>query len=150
MAEMRNLVLKVVDYSTAATEIQAIRQAVFQREQQVEPSLDFDGLDEIAFHVVAYQDDQLVGTARLRFLSDRLAKIERVAVLSTHRGQGIGQAVMEAAIAFLEQQGIAEIKLNAQVQTRSFYEKLGFQPRGEEFKEAGILHIEMYRSQNQN
>lgn len=149
-AAMQSPVLKVVAYAEAAAEIQAIRQAVFQREQNVESSLDFDGLDEAARHVVAYWDRQAIGTARIRFLSQELAKIERVAVLSSHRGRGVGKALVETAIAFLEQQGIADIKLNAQVQTKPFYQRLGFQPRGEEFAEAGILHVEMRRSSSKN
>lgn len=148
MAATQDLSLKVVQYLEAAAEIQAIRQAVFQKEQNVEPSLDFDGLDEVALHVIAYWRHQPVGTTRIRLLSNQIAKIERVAVLSDYRGQGVGKALMETAIAFLSQQAISEIKLNAQVQTISFYEKLGFQPYGEEFEEAGILHIEMRRSQN--
>lgn len=148
MAEMQDPVLKIVHYSEAAADIQAIRQAVFQTEQKVDPSDDFDGLDEMAWHVMAYWHDQPVGTTRIRILDQQLAKIERVAVLSTYRGQGIGQALMETAIAFLDQHPISDIKLNAQVQTKSFYQKLGFQPRGEVFEEAGILHIEMHRSQN--
>lgn len=148
MAERQDPVLKIVHYSEAAADIQAIRQAVFQTEQKVDPSHDFDGLDEMAWHVMAYWNDQPVGTTRIRILDQQLAKIERVAVLSTYRGQGMGQALMETAIAFLDRHQISDIKLNAQVQTKSFYQKLGFQPRGKAFEEAGILHIEMRRSQN--
>lgn len=150
MTETQNPVLKIVHYSEAATDIQAIRQAVFQVEQKVDPSHDFDGLDEAALHVIAYWNHKPAGTVRIRILDKQFAKIERVAVLSTYRGQGMGQALMETAIAFLDQQHISDIKLNAQVQTKSFYKKLGFQPRGEEFEEAGILHIEMQRSQISN
>lgn len=147
MTAPQDLSLKVVQYLEAAPAIQSIRQAVFQDEQNVDSSLDFDGLDEESLHVVAYWKQQPIGTTRIRLLSDQLAKIERVAVLSSHRGQGIGKALMETAIAFLSQQNISEIKLNAQIQTKSFYEKLGFSPQGEEFEEAGILHIEMRRLQ---
>ena len=142
------LMLKIVRYAEAMGSIQAIRQTVFQTEQNVDPAIDFDGLDDAAFHVIADWNSQPIGTARIRLLGDRLAKIERVAVLSTHRGQGIGKALVETAIAFLDEQGILDIKLNAQVQTIAFYEKLGFAPQGEEFEEAGILHVEMRRSQN--
>lgn len=143
-----NLALTVVSYTEAVSAIQTIRQAVFQTEQCVDAALDFDGLDETALHIVAYWQQQPIGTARIRMLEERLAKLERVAVLSAYRGQGIGKALVEAAIAYLDQREIPAIKLNAQLQTKSFYEKLGFQPHGEEFEEAGILHIEMYRSKN--
>jgi predicted GNAT family N-acyltransferase len=142
---MNTLSFKAVSYAEAAAAIQAVRQAVFQVEQQIAPALDFDGLDTEALHLVAYLGAEAVGTARIRFLSDRLAKLERVAVLSDYRGQGIGAALVCAAIDALQQQHIAEIKLNAQRSSQGFYQKLGFEPQGSPFEEAGIPHIEMRR-----
>jgi predicted GNAT family N-acyltransferase len=149
MTSMSRLVLQIVRFQEAKSAIEAIRYQVFHVEQGVALEIDFDGLDEAAMHVVAYQDAQPVGTARIRMLTDRLAKVERVAVLSTYRGQGLGKALMETAIAYLDRQSVAEIKLNSQVHAKAFYEKLGFIPRGKEFDDAGILHIEMRRSLQQ-
>jgi predicted GNAT family N-acyltransferase len=140
---MGSLNLQIVSYAEAQSEIQQIRIVVFQQEQQVAPELEFDGEDEAATHLIAYQDEIPVGTARIRYLADHLAKIERVAVLAEYRGMGIGQQMMELAIAHIRQQGIPEIKINSQTHARLFYEKLGFSQRGAEFEEAGIPHIEM-------
>lgn len=137
--------LEITTYPEASSEIQAVRFAVFQVEQGVDVGLDFDGLDETAQHVVVFDQEVPIGTARIRYLSEQLAKIERVAVLSTYRKKGIGRHIMQAAIAFLDQQGIPEIKVHAQSNAVSFYEKLGFRVQGEEFYEAKILHIEMRR-----
>jgi predicted GNAT family N-acyltransferase len=142
---MSQLKLQIVRYSEAKAAIDPIRRAVFQEEQQVEAGLDFDGLDEAATQMLAYWEDQPVGTARIRYLSDRLAKIERVAVLVAYRGLGIGKQLMKGALDFLEKQGVPEAKINAQMQVKDFYEQLGFQQQGEPFYEAGILHVEMRR-----
>lgn len=138
--------LKVTAYTEALTDIQTVRQAVFQIEQGVEATLDFDGLDQDAQHVVVFENESPIGTARIRYLNQQLAKIERVAVLSAYRNKGIGSYIMRAAIDFLDQQGIPEIKIHAQSNTVPFYEKLGFQAQGEAFYEANILHIEMRRT----
>lgn len=138
-----NLSIQVVAYADAQADLQQVRYQVFQVEQQVAPDLEFDGEDEAATHLIAYWKGEPVGTARMRYLSDRLAKIERVAVLASHRGAGIGRQLMEVAIAHLHDQGIPEIKINAQTHARRFYERLGFEQRGDEFDEAGIPHIEM-------
>lgn len=140
------LVLKIVSYQEAESIIRSIRQAVFQVEQQVDPELDFDGLDALAVQVIAYWGGEPIGTARIRYLNEQLAKIERVAVLSSHRGKGIGKALVREAIAFLDSQNVPEIKLNSQLHAKDFYQKLGFIQKGEEFLEAGIPHIEMRRS----
>ncbi|HEY9699528.1 MAG TPA: GNAT family N-acetyltransferase [Trichocoleus sp.] len=142
---MSQLKLQIVRYNEAKTAIDPIRRAVFQEEQQVEAGLDFDGLDEAATQMLAYWEDQPVGTARIRYLSDRLAKIERVAVLAAYRGLGIGKQLMNGALDFLEKQGVPEAKINAQMQVKDFYEQLGFQQQGEPFYEAGLLHVEMRR-----
>ncbi|WAL62402.1 GNAT family N-acetyltransferase [Thermocoleostomius sinensis] len=143
---MDALVLEIVSYAEAASAVRFVRQAVFQQEQQIDPALDFDGLDELAQHVVAYNNTDPIGTARIRPLNDRSAKLERVAVLSAYRGRGVGKALTEAAIEFLRQQKFVEIRLNAQLHSKLFYQKLGFEPRGEEFEEAGIPHIQMWRA----
>jgi predicted GNAT family N-acyltransferase len=142
---MPDLVVKTVSYSEASADIQKIRQVVFQVEQGVDPALDFDGLDESSEHIVVYLDQLPIGTARLRYLSNQLVKIERVAVLAAYRGQGIGKQIMQTAIQFLDQNNIPVSKVHAQTHAASFYQKLGFEPQGEAFYEAEILHIEMKR-----
>ena len=140
---MNNLDLKLTDYAAAKSAIQSIRQLVFQQEQNVDPDLDFDGLDDSATHILVYVDHQPVATARIRQLSDRTLKLERMAVLADYRGKGIGQQMVQLAIAEGDRQQVPQIKLNAQTQAKAFYEKLGFSAHGEEFEDAGIPHIEM-------
>jgi predicted GNAT family N-acyltransferase len=143
---MSNIDVDVVPYAEADQAIQHIRHLVFQVEQNIEPELDFDGQDETAMHVIAYCATEPIGTARIRYLNERLAKIERVAVLAAYRGQGVGKVIMTRAIAYLDHQTVPEIKINAQVQVKDFYQKLGFRQVGELFYEAGLPHIEMKRS----
>lgn len=136
-----------VDYGNDIESIQFIRRQVFQFEQGVSPELEFDGEDERATHFLAYQGVKAIGTARVRHLTDEfktVAKIERVAVLAEYRGQGIGQRLMEVTIAYLRQNGIVAIKINAQLHAQAFYERLGFSARGSRFEEAGMAHIEMW------
>ncbi|MBF2001347.1 MAG: GNAT family N-acetyltransferase [Synechococcales cyanobacterium M58_A2018_015] len=140
---MPQVYLEVVCFDHAEAAILAIRQAVFHQEQGVDPDLDFDGQDPMAWHVVATIASQPVGTARIRYLSNTLAKLERVAVLPAYRGQGIGYAIVQTAIQFLAENGISEVKLHAQSYTKDFYQKLGFYSVGDEFLEAEIPHIEM-------
>lgn len=123
--------------------ISAIRSTVFQREQGVDADLEFDGKDEEAFHFLAYVNDRPVGTARIRFLDASTAKLERLAVLAESRKQGIGKQIMQAAIAFLGEKNVSEIRIHAQEPVKEFYEQLGFVAEGDRFDEAGIPHIKM-------
>ncbi|MBW4649986.1 MAG: GNAT family N-acetyltransferase [Kastovskya adunca ATA6-11-RM4] len=143
---MSDRILKVVTYADELDAIQRVRKTVFQQEQGVDPALEFDGQDEAAQHIVLYLDGQPVGTARLRYISDRLVKIERVAVVADYRGRGLGRQIMETALCVLRSQPVSVVKIHAQLTVQPFYEKLGFVPQGEVFEEAGIPHIEMRKS----
>ncbi|MEC4806090.1 MAG: GNAT family N-acetyltransferase [Jaaginema sp. PMC 1079.18] len=123
--------------------IQNIRYTVFQVEQGVDAALEFDGKDAECEHLIAYQNNTAVGTTRLRKLNPTTLKIERLAVIPSARKQGVGTALMEAAIQWGRDRGYTRITLNAQSYIQSLYRKLGFEPVGEEFLEAGIVHIKM-------
>lgn len=142
---MDQIILKVVSYQESAEDIHLIRKAVFQTEQQVDPLLDFDGLDHESQQVVAFCNQQPIGTARIRYLDARSAKVERVAVLADYRGQGVGQQLMQVVLNLLEQQNISICKVHAQRQVVFFYQKLGFDVEGAEFYEAGIPHLAMVK-----
>jgi predicted GNAT family N-acyltransferase len=141
-----SITIELTRYADAIAPIQFVRKTVFQDEQGVEAAIEFDGQDDTAQHLIAYMDGMPVGTARLRPISDRVIKIERVAVLATYRGQGLGKQLMEAALEWVRSQNVSTAKIHAQLAVQSFYEKLGFQAQGAVFYEAGIPHIEMHKS----
>jgi predicted GNAT family N-acyltransferase len=89
-----------------------------------------------------------VGTVRVRYLDHQTAKIERLAVLSEFRGQGIGKRLMEEALNIAANKQINTVVIHAQDYVKSLYLKLGFLPEGELFEEAGISHVKMIKSFN--
>lgn len=137
--------IKIVHYAEALSEIRAIRHQVFTLEQGVEPRLEFDGKDDTAQHLLAFLNTQPVGTARIRYLSPQTAKIERLAVLSIARGQGIGRKLMEVALETIAATEVKETMIHAQEYIKQLYLNLGFEQVGERFEEAGIPHIKMIK-----
>ncbi|MBN3870389.1 MULTISPECIES: GNAT family N-acetyltransferase [unclassified Nostoc] len=142
---MSNLVIKVAELPEEFPAIQAIRIAVFQEEQGVDAALEFDGKDAISEHLIAYLNKEVVGTARIRYLDDKTAKIERLAVLSTVRGQGIGKKIMENALEVIANKNIPEVVIHAQEYVKDLYKKLDFVEEGEIFQEASIPHVKMIK-----
>jgi predicted GNAT family N-acyltransferase len=142
---MSQITLKVFTYPEEFSQMQAIRRSVFQEEQGVDPALEFDGWDETAEHLLAYLDEQPIGTARIRYLNAQTAKIERLAVLSESRGKGIGKKLMEKALDVAAQKDIQEVIIHAQEYVKGIYQKLGFEQVGERFEEAGIYHVKMIK-----
>lgn len=121
----------------------AVRRAVFVDEQGVPEERELDGKDETATHIVAYDGPDPVGTARLREYDEATGKVERVAVLESRRGEGLGATLMDAMEEEARTAGYDALRLHAQVPVVPFYEALGYEVTSEEFEEAGIPHREM-------
>ena len=124
----------------------AIRTEVFCGEQQVSREIEFDGLDAECRHYLAKLGDQAVGTARVRPLGDGSVKFERIAVHAPFRGQQVGRALMERAVADACESGARSGVLHAQSTAAAFYLKLGFTQEGATFVEAGIPHVRMTKN----
>ena len=120
-----------------------IRRVVFILGQNVSLEEEIDGLDPEALHLLAFDGDRPVGTARI-LLGDGYGKIGRVAVLEEARGKGAGLALMRAAVERLKAEaGIREARLGAQTHALAFYERLGFEAHGPVYDDAGIPHRDM-------
>ncbi len=138
-----SLIIKLAERPAELPQVFKIRYRVFQIEQGVDPSLEFDDNEDRSDHLLAYLHDKPVGTARIRLINSQTAKLERVAVLPEVRGLGIGRKMMEKALEILRSSSITTIEIHAQTQVQDFYQKLGFEPEGPVFEEAGISHVKM-------
>lgn len=123
----------------------ALRLEVFVKEQNVAMSEEMDELDGEAIHLLALEDDQPVGTARL-LRKEATGKIGRVCVAKSHRGTGLGAALIRASLERLAKEpSITRAQLGAQTHAIGFYEKLGFRAYGPIYDDAGIPHRDMER-----
>ncbi len=145
---MTEIIIETVEYSEQKKAIKTIRKQVFQIEQGVTEKLEFDGLDEAAIHLLAYWKNQPVGTARIRTITEKTAKIERLSVLPVARRQGIGKALMIKAIEIITIQNYHTAIIHAQEYVKSLYQQLGFEQLGNSFEEANIPHIKMSKKLN--
>ena len=137
----------ITDWTRDAAAIQHVRRAVFIEEQHIDERDEWDDLDPVVPHALAFVQSgaakrDLVGTGRL----EPTGKIGRVAVLPQHRGAGAGVAIMRRLMELAVERGFREVYLNAQTSARGFYERLGFRADGPEFDEVGIPHQRMRRA----
>lgn len=87
-----------------------------------------------AILLVAQSDDRVVGMASLQTLvstaiGEYVGLIEDVVVTDSHRGMGIGKALIEALIVESERAGLKRLALGADHRNHSaiaFYQKFGF------------------------
>lgn len=120
-----------------------IRRQVFIEEQGVSENIERDSYDDDAVHVIAYDNDKPVATARL-INKDGEYYIGRVATLKEKRGFGLGTIVMKALLEYAFENNINKITIHSQKHAERFYEKLGFIKYGDTYLEEGIEHVSMY------
>ena len=94
-----------------------------------------------ALRRVVFINEQGVSEADI---AEGLAKIGRVCVLESHRGTGLGAALIRKALD-VSRGKAAQAKLGAQVHALGFYEALGFAATGPIYDDAGIPHRDMLR-----
>lgn len=119
--------------------IRHIRISVFIEEQGVDSAIDFDGKDKSAIHALAIMEKRPVATGRM--LED--GHIGRIAVLKNYRGRGLGTKIVLSLIEEAKNRGYGRIYLGSQKHALGFYSGLGFTAYGDEYIEAGIVHLSM-------
>ena len=124
----------------------AVREAVFIREQGIDPEEEIDDYDGICWHAIAYLGGKAVGTARLIMLDRFTARIGRVAVLPAVRGKGVASSLMRLLEDYCRREGVTRAVLDAQLQVMPLYEKQGYAAEGEPFLDAGIVHRRMTKA----
>lgn len=126
----------------------ALRIEVFVREQNVPIELELDDKDhsDNTVHIGYFNDNKLIGVARLIDMDKDVIHIGRVVIDKEYRGKGIGRELIigceTTAKNILKREVI--IELSAQIQAEKFYESLGYNRVNDKiYLDAGIEHVDM-------
>jgi predicted GNAT family N-acyltransferase len=120
----------------------ALRSRVFCEEQGVSFEADQDGRDPEATHIVAIDDDAVIGTCRLLFRG-QVARLGRLAVKRERRGDGVAAAILREADRVAVDAGADSIALHAQTYALALYAAAGYREHGPTFVDEGIEHVAM-------
>ena len=131
----------------------ALRIEVFVKEQNVPMELEIDEKDnsENTVHIGFFDNNKLIGVARLIDLNKDVIHIGRVAIDKEYRGRGIGRELIigceNIAQQILKRKII--IELSAQIQAENFYKSLGYNRVNDIiYLDAGIEHVDMMKEIN--
>jgi len=92
---------------------------------------------------IALDEDRVVGTVGILDRGENPAKLRRMFVQKEYRGTGLGQKLLDTALAFAKEAGHAKITLNTHVNMKRahhFYEKNKFILVGEKGSERKIVY----------
>lgn len=115
---------------------------------------DLDGNDELGYHLLAIDNDHVVGYARILPKGTRFAynSIGRLVVHKEYRFKGLARDIMnEAAQWIFNNWESPIIQISAQKYLKGFYQSLGYKIISDEYLEDGIPHLKMeYKKSNSN
>lgn len=124
-----------------------IRKEVFVEEQGVPADIENDEFDvspEACSHTLLLLRRVPAATGRWRAYNEVTAKLQRLAVLKSFRGLGLGKSLILALEKQAYEAGYTFTVLDGQCHAEPFYLKLGYEIISEKpFEEAGIMHVRM-------
>lgn len=129
----------------------ALRKEVFVKEQNVPLEIEIDEKDYLSstVHIGCYDNEKLVGVARITDLDTNVIHIGRVAIAKSHRGLGLGTNLIftcESVITLITSKSTVPAPFT-QLHAEKFYEKLGYTRANDTvYLEAGIQHIDMKKT----
>jgi predicted GNAT family N-acyltransferase len=132
--------MRVENFNTLPEAAKRIRVAVFMQEQGF--TGEFDALDELCVHFVAFDSDLPTATCRV-WLAEDGWHVGRLAVMREHRGKGLGGLMLQHAEAHVRSLGGGSLSLHAQCRAEQFYRKCGYAPYGEMDYDEGVEHVHM-------
>lgn len=136
---------EIKTYSKLPQEAKEIREKVFIIEQGFQK--EYDEIDEVATHLVLYENGVAMGTCRIFPGDDAgIYNFGRLAVRKEFRGRGLGRELLAGAEGQAKERGGACLMLHAQMHARAFYEKAGYTPCGEVEYEEGCPHLPMKKN----
>lgn len=131
-------------YEKLPEEARRIREKVFMEEQKFKE--EFDYIDTICTHIVAFLDGVPVGTCRYYRDDEKEAYVVgRLAVRKDYRGQRVGEKLLQKVEEQVAAQGGGTLCLHAQIRVKAFYEKQGYYGAGAIELEEYCPHIWMYK-----
>lgn len=91
----------------------------------------------------AYEEEELLGCCMLTRVSEDAVRLRQMAVHQKLQGKGIGASLMRFAENLARDRGFRSLIMHARKTAIGFYEKQGYQTKGDEFLEVTIPHYVM-------
>ena len=134
--------MKIEIYNKAYDKAMALRKKVFIEEQGF--SYDKDKTDDMAYHIVLFDGDEVIGTCRVFEGEEKdVYVLGRLAVEKNSRGKGCGGVIVKKAIEYIKERNGKTLILHSQLSAKDFYKKQGFEEFGEIDFEEKCPHIWM-------
>ncbi len=122
-----------------------IRKEVFTIEQGIPSTIDDDGYDNEAIHVLGVYNNTPVASGRL-VIKNSFGVLARIAVLPDYRGKGLAELIVRSLENEGKKRNLISFELYPHIYLERFYSKLGYQvDRKYKNRVAGYDLIRMFK-----
>ena len=90
--------------------------------------------------IAAFEDDIMLGCCMLTTTAPDTVRLRQMAVRNNLQGKGIGQAIISFAEKLARHKGYKTITMHARDSALGFYERCGYQVKGDQFVEVSVPH----------
>jgi len=122
-----------------------LRYELFFKRHDLPWSILFDDKESVSNHMAIINDKLLLAYGRITKREGNIYQISQMVVSPNAQRTGIGSILLKELLSLAHNNGCHKIVLNARIEAKEFYEKLGFKCIGEIFcsKTTNIPHIKM-------
>ena len=85
-----------------------------------------DDEEDRSYHIMAMENDLLIGVARLQFPEQNIAQLRYMAIVRRYQNKGIGREIVAYMEDIARKNNAEQLILHARNNALGFYEKLGY------------------------
>lgn len=139
--------IKIIDHgSTDYKKMIALRMEILRKPLGLtfsEADLDKEKDDIL---IGAFEEEDIMACCILTKVGEDTCKLRQMAVRPKMQGTGLGAAMMNYAEQLAKDAGFKKMVMNARKTAKGFYEKLGYETKGDEFVEVTLPHFYMQKN----
>lgn len=120
-----------------------LRWKLLRKPLGLEKGSEQDDLEDSAFHIAAFNHENIIAVGRVQIENDSSARIRYMAVNKAHRIRGIGSRVLEELEIIATEKMAKSCWLYARETAMDFYTKNHYKVNGEANSELEIPHFRM-------
>ena len=127
MKSVGTISIKEVGTAEELMQAQKIRAEVLEKEQEFPHDVNIDGLDRSASHVLAFDHEVPVATARLTIPAEGEGMIARIALIPSYRGMGLGKRIIRQLEIVAKRRRLRTLYVEPHAHLEAFFRNLGYE-----------------------
>ncbi len=135
------MALKQIDYNTTAyKQMVQLRMDILRKPLGLSFTKEELEKEKDDILIAAFDEDKILGCCILTKVNTKMVRLRQMAVQKNLQGKGIGESIISFAENLARDKGFKTLMMHARDTAIGFYEKFGYNIKGEQFEEVKTKH----------